>query len=261
MSRKNKEKLSKAKGGKFFVIFSCFISIALCVALADLFSTFITVGSFAGVNGGKINAYSIYAVELHQSSIKSSALEQATVVKKIGGAGYVWESEGVFYVIASAYIEENDATKVKENLIESGYTAEILKIDFCEISIGRNYSAEELSALSSALNLFKNTYKNLYDISISLDTLILTETQCRLEIANIQSDVSKKKSDFEALFNSKLTPNLLQIKLSMNSLSTLIQQLIDYVETTTQPFGSKMKYNYMEILLLHKTLSLQLTNL
>lgn len=222
MPRKNKEINSKTKSGKFFVIFSCTVCFVLCIALADLFSTFITVGSFAGVNGGKINAYSIYAVYLHQSSIKSSALEQASVVKRMGGAGYVWESEGIYYVVASAYIEENDAKKVKENLFESGHSAEIFVINFSEILIGRDYSAEEISALTSALNLFKNTYKNLYDTSISLDTLILTETQCRLEFANIQSDVSKKKSDFEALFNSKLTPNLLQIKLSINSLSTLI---------------------------------------
>lgn len=257
MAKKTKH-LKPKKGGKFFAIFSCLICIGLCITMADLFSTFITVGSFSNTAGGKINAYSIYAVYLHQSSIKTSALEQSTGIKKIGGAGYVWENESLFYVITSAYIEENDAIKVKQNLNEGDYHAEILKINIAEIPIGNAYTTEELSALTSAINLFKNTYKSLYDVSISLDTFILSETQCRLEIAKIQSEISQKKSDFDALFNSKLTSELLQLKLSMNSLSTLIQQLIDYVETTSQPFTSKMKFNYMEILLLNKTLSQKL---
>lgn len=257
MSKKAK-RLKFKKSGKIFAIFSCLICIALCITMADLFSTFITVSSFSNTMGGKINAYSIYAVYLHQSSIKSSTLDQANGVKRIGGAGYIWESESLFYVITSAYIEENDAIKVKQNLEESGHSAEILKINIPEISIGKVYSNEELSALTNAINLFKNAYKSLYDVSISLDTFILSETQCRLEIAKIQSEISQKKSDFDALFNSKLTSELLQLKLSMNSLSTLMQQLIDYVENSAQSFGSKMKFNYMEVLFLNKTLSQKL---
>ncbi|MDD2445884.1 MAG: hypothetical protein PHX09_03645 [Clostridia bacterium] len=255
----NKEKTPKSqikKGGKFLAITTFLICFALCITLADLFSTFITVGSYSNISGGKVNAYSIYAIYLHQSSIKSSALEQSNSVKKMGGAGYVWEQEGVFYVIASAYIEENDAKKVKENLAGSSVKADILKITFDEITISREYSTDELSKLINAISVFKNTYKTLYDISISLDTSILTETQCRLEVSNLHSEVNKTKSDFEALFNPKLTPPLLKLKLSVNSLNTLVQQLIDFNDNNLS-YNSKIKYNYMEILWINKTLSTQ----
>lgn len=175
----------------------------------------------------------------------------------MGGAGYVWEQDGIFYVVASAYIEENDAKKVKENLAGSNVSADILKITFNEIAISREYNADGLSKLINALNIFKNTYKTLYDISISLDTSILTETQCRLEVSNLHSDVNKTKSDFEALFNSKLTPALLQVKLSVNSVNTLVQQLIDFNDNNLS-YSSKIKYNYMEILWINKTLATNL---
>lgn len=263
MSRKLKKRVNessqqsglvKEKKNKFFAILTCIICFALCIALADLFSTIITVGSFSSSAGGKINPYSVFAVTLYNGTIKSAALEKSAMVKKLNGAGYVWESDGQFYVIASAYIEENDAKKVKENLEENGHSSEILKISLSGLIINKNFSNEELNSLLSAGSLFKDTYKSLYDISISLDTTIITETQCRLEISNLQSEVGKIRSDFEVMFNTKLSTELLKLKLSINSVNTLLQQLIDFEESFSQTLSSKIKYNYMEILSINQNL-------
>jgi hypothetical protein len=265
LSRKNKTQniddtkqgLYTEKRSKFLAILTCIFCFVLCITLADLFSTIITVGSFSGGSGGKISPYSIFAVTLYQGTVKSSALEHSVTIKKTNGAGYVWEDDGTFYVIASAYKEENDANKVKENLTNSNYNVEVLKISIDEIAISKNYTNEELNSLLSAGNLFKETFKSLYDISISLDTEIISETQCRLEISNLQSEVGKIKNDFEVMFNAKLSPVLLQLKLSINSVSTLIQQLIDF-ESSNQQFSSKIKYNYIEILSINQKLAKQI---
>ena len=269
MSRKNKTQnisdtqqgLYAEKKSKFLAILTCIFCFALCITLADLFSTIITVGSFSGGSGGKINSYSIFAVTLYQSPVKSSATEHSIAVKKTNGAGYVWENDEIFYVIASAYKEENDANKVKENLADSNYNVEVVKISIDEIVISKNYTSEELTSLLSAGNLFKETFKSLYDISISLDTEIISETQCRLEISNLQSEVGKVKNNFEVMFNAKLSPTLLQLKLSINSVSTLIQQLIDFGESSSQQFSSKIKYNYIEILSINQKLAKQINTI
>ena len=149
-------------------------------------------------------------------------------------------------------ILQNDV--VLENLKNSGYNPSIIKIEIPQLKIKSGYNNDEITVLTSATSLFKATYDALYDISVSLDTEVTTETQCRLNIANLQSEVSKVKADFETLFNSKLTTSLLKLKLSINSVSTLIQQLIDFNENNNQTLSSKIKYNYIEVLYLQKTL-------
>lgn len=247
---KNKTK----KGGKIIAILSIITCFGLCVALADLFSTFITVGTFSNNTITKNSGFSVYAVSLYETSVKSTANEQSTKLQKSNGAGYIWQENETYYVLASAYIEENDAQKVLENLKNSGYNTSIIKIKIPQLKINSGYNNDEITVLTSATSLFKTTYDALYDISVSLDTEVTTETQCRLNIANLQSEVSKVKADFETLFNSKLTTSLLKLKLSINSVSTLIQQLIDFNENNNQTLSSKIKYNYIEVLYLQKTL-------
>ena len=251
-------KKSTKKTGKFFTIFTLVISFGLCIALADLFSGLITVGNFSSNASFKNSAFSTYAVSIYSTTNKQTANEFAKKIQATNGAGYVWQDGEKFQIIASIYIEENDAKKVAENITNSGqFTASVFEITFSEIKINSSYNTQEKAVLNNAINMFKTAYSSLYDISVSLDTAISTETQCKLSIANLQSEISKAKADFEALLNHKLTQNLLKLKLNLNSLSTLTQQLIDHT-ATDQSFSSKIKYNYTELLHIHQTQTTQL---
>ena len=245
------------KSGKFLAIFSCLLSFALCVTLADFFSSIITVNSFTNINisSSKCNAYSIYAISMNDTTIKSSANEYANDITKIGGAGYVWQKESIYYVLASAYLEENDANLVKTNLENDQYEPTILKIDIGEINIKADYISSENTAIYNSLNLYKVAYSTLYDISVALDTSISSETDARLQISDLESEVNKAIVNFNALFDSKLTRNLLFLKLSINTVLELVENLVTYQETTSQTFSSKIKYNYLSILSLNQELS------
>ena len=245
------------KSGKFLAIFTCLISFALCLTLADFFSNLITVNSFAnsGIASSKCSAYSVYAISMYDTSLKSSANEYSNDITKIGGAGYVWQMESKFYVLASAYLEENDANLVKTNLENDEFTPTIIKIDIAEIEIGGNYQSVESTAIYNALNIYKVVYSALYDISVSLDTSVASETDARLQISDLVSEVSKTKVNFDALFDAKLTTNLLFLKLSVGSILELVEQLVSYQETTSQTFSSKIKNNYLNVLKLNQELS------
>lgn len=252
----------KTKSGKFFALVVCGISLALCITLADLFSTAITAGNFSGVfsSSSKISSYNIYAISMFQSSILSSAEESANQIKTQGGAGYIYNDSSVYYVLASAYEKQNDAELVKENLISSGYTPTIITIFIPEITITSNLNANEKTALSSALNIFKTTYQQLYDLSINLDTSLKDETECKVLLNDIASNVSKVKTTFDGAFNSKLTNSILNVKLKLESLSNSIATLLEYSSTSSVSFNSKLKYTYIETLNLNKTLCKEINN-
>ena len=252
----------KTKSGKLFALTICLLCFALCITLADLFSTALTAGNFTGLfsSASKISSYNIYAICMFQSSIQGSAEESSSQVKSQGGAGYIYNDSSVYYVLAGAYEQENVAELVKENLESSGYSPTIITIIVPEIDITSNLSANEKSALSSALNIFKSTYQNLYDLSISLDTSIKTETDCKLELNDISSSVNKVKTTFDATFSSKLTSSILNVKLKVDSLCEILTELIDYTATSSVPFASKLKYTYLETINLNKSLCKEINN-
>ena len=240
---------------KIFAIFTLVISFALCLSLADLFSSLITVGTFNNeVSATKNTAYSAFAISLYNSSLKSSASEFAISVQKNGGAGYVWEEGGTHYVIASVYLEKNDAELVKENIKSDSVTPEVLKLDFPEIQLENSYDSNQIVLVNSLLDACKSAYQKLYDVSISLDTGLITETEAKLEIGAEASNKSKLLSDFAALFPSNLSNDLLLLKINCADIVQLLEELVHYVPSNLQTLSSKIKYNYTKILDLNRRL-------
>lgn len=252
----------KTKSGKLFALVVCGISLALCITLADLFSTALTAGNFTGLfsSSSKISTYNIYAICMFQSFILSSAEESSNQIKSQSGAGYIYNDSSVYYVLASGYENQNDAELVKENLETSGYTPTIITITIPEINITSNLTANEKTTLYNALIVFKTTYQSLYDLSVSLDTSIKTETDCKVELNDILSNINKVKTTFDATFNSKLTSSILNVKLKLQNLCDVLSELIDYTETSSVPFNSKLKYSYLETINLNKTLCKEINN-
>lgn len=246
--------LSK-KGSKFLVIFSFILTFALCITLADFFSNIITIKAFNNItNSTKTSSYSVYAVAMHEATTKSTALEYSATIQKQSGAGYVWQSGETFYVLASAYAEENDAILVKTNLESNGFTPTILKIDIAEITLSGTFSSSEQTALNNSISAYKTTYSRLYDISVSLDTSVKTESECKIQIADVESDLNKIKLSFDALFNSKLTTSILYLKLTLTSLCDKVVALVNFDGTSTQTFSSKIKETYLEAISLNNSL-------
>lgn len=247
-------KISK-KNGKFFAIVTLLVCFCLSLTLADLFSNVITIKAFNNISTtGRQTEYSFYAISLFDGSSQATAKEQVSNVMKQGGAGFVWQKDNKFYVLASAYLEENDAKMVKNNLKESEIEASIVKIQIPEIAISGNFTSMENSSLTAALKAFKTAYEKLYDVSVSLDTKIKTESECKMEVADIKNNLSKTEVAFSSVFDSKLTTNLLQIKIALTSLLSYLEDLSKFEGTSAQPFSHKIKNTYLQALHLNYTL-------
>ena len=68
---------------------------------------------------------------------------------------------------------------------------------------------------------------------------------------------TKTKTNFESLFNSKLTSDLLELKLSLANISTILNSLSEF-SSNEIPYTSQVKNTYFQILneynILSKTL-------
>lgn len=251
---KNFQKPSRVS--KFLSIFVAVVCLALCISFAELFSSLITVGGFnnSTSNSIKQNAFSLYAISLFKTETKVQAQEMAEITKKKNGAGYIWQTNTCYYVFASCYENEADAKKVSENLAESNISCEIVKLDFSEISVKAEVNEQEKTALTSAVQSYKNMFKQLYDLSVSIDTNLYSEIEAKVYLSDIISNFTKIKTNFETLFNSKLTTHLLELKLSLTNMSNILNTLSDF-SSSEVPYSAQVKNTYFQVLNEYNNLS------
>ena len=242
----------RKKTSKFFVFVSFIFTLALTLVIADFCSNFITIKAFSNSNfSNGQNAYNIYAIALNSATQKTSAMEYASTMQKQSAAGFVYEKDNKFYVIASAYSELNDANLVKNNLENEGLKPEVIKIEVPAITFESNHTAPEMNALVGAVTIYKTVFDNLYDISVALDTQVSTEAECFLFVSDVNNLVSKAKLNFEAQFNGNLSTDILYIKLSLQDLYKKVEDLKNFTQNSTQTFSSKIKSTYLETISLN----------
>lgn len=243
---------------KIITIFSIITVVCLSISMADLFSSLITVGGFTFTNNDIIfNKYNVYAISLASTDTNALAKQHSNSVKEQGGAGYIYLTNSKYHIVASIYENEADALKVQENLKNSHKNSEILPIVIPSISISNNLLAEEKTTLENSINIFKNSYKKLYDISVSLDTSVISEVNAKLAINELGSDINKITTNFITLFSKQASNNFLIIKLKLNELATCINNLIAHEEVS---LTSNIKETYCNIIMLYKDLANLLNN-
>ena len=252
--KQTKNTKSKSFFKRLFTTSFIIVTICLMVSLADLFSSLITVGGFTFVSDEiNVSKYTLYAVCTSNHSSELSAKEQANVCSSLGGAGYVWRTDNAYYVIASIYENKSDAEKVMENIIDSKPQTVIKEIIIPAISISNNLSAQEKSTLTESIGIFKSAYKVLYDISISLDTSLISEVNAKLAVNEIGSNITTTIGNFNTIFPNATAQHLKLTKNALDELSKTITALID--NTTYSPYTSKIKNTYTKVIFIYNQLA------
>ncbi len=164
-------------------------------------------------------------------------------------AGYVWQNKEDFFTILSAHKTKNEAILTQCNLIEQGKDVEILQHSFPTFSLSQTLTEKEKNIFTKSINSFYDTYLELYDLSISLDTKLENELE-------IQEKIEKLLTEFEEVFVSFKT---IFPANSNKTLTNLNDALLYFVEclsllnkkeykTQTQTYSSLIKHTYVEIL-------------
>ena len=245
----NKKNILIALGVFLFVLFLFF---------ANLLSSFLLIKTDKTTYSLSSNPLTFYTISFDKALSEKSAQSLATDYQKLGGSGYVIEHEEYFYILSSSYLNKNDAQLV-QNSIKTNQNIETTMIELKANSINFNISldSEEKKVFQKALNAFENAYKLLFDIAISLDTLVYNEVSARLAINSAFSTINTIASDFDILFGEVEEENIKTLNSYLKLLTQTMQKLCSGLTISKeQTLSSLIKYRYCEII----DLSIKLSN-
>ena len=208
--------------GKIFVLLLSIACIAVCVLLASVLSSAITVSGSTSTSS--YDGFEIYAISLGSYTSKQAAEATEEDVMQRGGAGYIYKKNEIYYVLASAYERENDAKLVKENLAASNNTCTIMKIEISAPDLSKTSSSSQAKSFLSALGEIKNSVLKLYDVSVALDTKTVDETKAKIQIIEIKGSLEK---EFEKLSRGTNAVDGIYYQTIKNTFSTLEGELSD----------------------------------
>ena len=225
------------------------VGVCCCVSCGYLVSNALVL-TFQTINSVSIESQTVYAISTFSSDEKNNVEEQKENLQKQNGAGFVFQFDSKYHLVASVYENQNDAEKVKKNLQTAGLSAEILKIETPKKEVEGNFSNEEKTVLTNCLKSNFEIFKKLYDISISFDTKIFDETKAKLECNNVFSSHVSTKSNFDTLFKNHPSPALKEASQNLKNVQEILSNLIaENFDSSGQTFSSLIKQSYCNILL------------
>lgn len=240
-------KTKKRKGGRVFFFLLTILCVGLCTLISHFFASVIATGG-ADSSGTTTSSaeYTLYAIALGQYSSKAQAEDDAITARKQNAGGYVLKKDSSYHVLASIYEKKNDAESVLKNLSTS-FEPEILEIKIEKAKLSKISSSNLSKSYLSMLADLKDVYLNLYDISVSLDTAVYSETKARIEADKIKSDLISK---LDKLSNGTAAADGVYYVIIKNKVQDIADEITSAVEfdaTDNYPLGAKLKNTYISV--------------
>ncbi len=206
--------------------------------------------------------FDVHFISLNKSQMSKSAESLAPDYQKIGAGGYIWKVEDYYHIFSSGFENKSDAILVQNNLkATSDLDSEIITIKFNKFKIDGNFDSESKKVITKSLSTFKDSYTALYDIAISLDTLVYNEISARLAINSVYSTVSTAYADFDTLFSATDHKGLKTISNFLAKEKEILEKLCSGVKlNSSQTYPSLIKYRYIELLMNYNNLYVAIKN-
>ena len=233
----------------YFTTFAVTLSVLLCISIGYFISTcIVSTNLFQLTKKVESAQTSFYALSIYTSDNEDDLIAVKKDFQKQNCAGYIYHSDK-FYLIASVYKNANDAELVKNNLSVNGYNAEVVKVDIPAFYLEGNFSSQEEEILRLALNCKDKIFENLYDISISLDTQIISETEAKLKVNETYSNFETAKNNFETIFKSNRLNDIEKLRSEFERVEEILENLTKENLEEGQTYSSLIKITYCKILL------------
>jgi len=210
------------------IILPTFIVLMLVIVsiiLSKLFN-----GQFIETNANKkdINLQSVYFVSAESFSNAIDAQNCSNEISKVGGAGFVYNKENVYYVITSFYLTEKEASSVCTNLKLDYINAQVLKIDFKKVSLS---SSEFSNNFKQILISFIEFYAKS---SISLDKGEISKNQILLSSLTLNANIDEclkllESSAQTSEIKSRVLLKTLKSNLTLINVNSNFSQTLKYL--------------------------------
>ncbi len=179
-----------------------FISVIAAVALTVLICVFAVTCYGSKLKYTTRFYFVCYAME--ENSISAGSISSA--VSAYGGAGYIIEYRGKYYITVSCYYEEKDAENVCRELKDRNLQCSVLKIETNSYLLKTSNAKKNAELYKGNLNTLYSLSRMAYDCANALDTGEYSQGNAKSVIADI-------KSGLNSLYNAN-TSNCFTVELN-----------------------------------------------
>lgn len=176
------------------VYFKKIAAIALPVIITVALAVIILCSAVPSCSGTLDFSATFYYVCYNSPTDAQSAASVSGVVHSYGGAGYIIENSGKYYVTVSCYYDSGDASSVSKNLNNKGLSCTVVEA-----------SREKISLPPSAKNKaegYKGTMNTLYSISLMCYDLANGMDGGTHNQSSAKSVLSEVKTGLESLYRA-----------------------------------------------------------
>lgn len=235
------------RGGAFASIL-----IVICFAVTFVLTELVGNGELLAFLSNRVsNNTTYYAISMSFFDNGSTAAISADELRQNGAGGFVISDNGGYYLVASVYANKTDAQKVKDRL--SSKDVSIYEIVIGEPSL-KWCASNELDTVVSALKYADTIYKQLYSISVSIDSGELSEYYARDKIRILLGNIQTIMSDFEKKVDYKGHIEKINIKAEIAASIAMLENLLN-TSLARYSLVSDIRYTYTAILIGHKNLN------
>lgn len=167
-----------------------YISVAAAVTL-----TLAVIICTASCGSAKINfkcAFYLVCYSVEDNSLSADAISDG--VSGFGGAGYVFEYCGDFYVTVACYYKENDAVRVQRSLLRRGLQCFVLTAERDEYAPKSRLSGNRQAQYEGNLNTLFSLSKLCYDCANKLDTGEYNQASAKSVLADVEKSLKGLKT-------------------------------------------------------------------
>jgi hypothetical protein len=131
-----------------------------------------------------------YFVYFKEQDDAVSAASISSAVESLGGAGYILECDGKFYVTVACYYSEKDANTVCGNLQARNLKCGVLEKQVDGIKLVSAYAKNNKDLYKGNLNTLHSLSRLCYDIANNLDSGTYTQVQAKGALDGVISSLN-----------------------------------------------------------------------
>ncbi len=190
----------------------------------------------------------LYLVYLAKSQLKNEADLLSTDYEI--GAKYVWQEKQYYFVVHSAYENENDAQLVVKKLESQLIDAKMIEIKFPEIYFEEMFSQNERNLVIEVLSEFFITFRFTSDLAVGLQTSVYSSEYVIDKLETQTKKLEKIKSTYYETFKDNYDNKLI-------ILSEYFADMLEVVSISDYSYNALLKTS-IEILEIYKNLAYEL---
>ena len=153
--------------------------------------------------------------------------EEATLVsaqnQAMGGAGYVWETDGIYRLMAAAYTDESSLRTVQQQIRKDGYENDAFVTNPKTILITMQGDAEAVQIGKEAIALLSELPEMMCDLTLQYDLLQYDQKDIASKLSEQEKQISDLMKQLEAMDAENTGRIQTTLEIYENAISTFLK--------------------------------------